>query len=81
MGSPLGPLFANFYMGVVEEKVFSSIPPPETYCRYIDDTFIAVQHKEDVISLIEEFQKHSVLKFTSEHSKNGMLPYLDGLNF
>ena len=79
MGSPLGPLFANFYMGIVEERVFSSIPPPPTYCRYMDDTFVAVQCKKDIEDLIEEFQKHSVLKFTSEYSVNGVLPYLDVL--
>ena len=79
MGSPLGPLFANFYMGVVEERVFSSIPPPPTYCRYIDDTFVAVQREEDVHHIIEEFQNHSVLRFTHENSVNGVLPYLDVL--
>ncbi|XP_068245389.1 uncharacterized protein [Palaemon carinicauda] len=40
MGSPLGELFANFYMGVVEERVFSRILRPDMYVEYIDDTFI-----------------------------------------
>ena len=79
MGSSLGPLFANFYMGAVEERVFSSVPPPSTYCRYIDDIFVVVQCKEDVDSLIKELEKQSVLTFTSEFSENGKLPYLDVL--
>ena len=35
MGSPLGPLFANFYMGSIEEKVFTENPQlkPALYSR------------------------------------------------
>ena len=47
MGSPLGVLFANFYMGVVEERVFSKIPRPHIYCRYIDDTFVSLDTEEE----------------------------------
>ena len=79
MGSPLGPLFANFYMGIVEKRVFSSTPPPSTYCRYIDDTFVVVQNREEIDKLIKEFERNSVLTFTTEHSKTGVLPYLDVL--
>ena len=35
MGSPLGPLFANFYMARVEEETFSKPDVASTtYCRY-----------------------------------------------
>ncbi|XP_076045008.1 uncharacterized protein LOC143027576 [Oratosquilla oratoria] len=40
MGSPLGVLFANFFMGSVEKEAFSRIQQPMTYGRYIDDIFI-----------------------------------------
>ena len=79
MGSPLGVLFANFYMGIVEERVFSSSPPPPTYCRYVDDTFVAVRDETDIQDLIARFQQHSVLRFTSECSVDGKLPFLDVL--
>ena len=46
MGSPLGVLFANFYMGVVEERVFNGSEPPNMYMRYIDDTFVVVESQE-----------------------------------
>ncbi|XP_076067668.1 uncharacterized protein LOC143040459 [Oratosquilla oratoria] len=39
MGSPLGVLFANFFMGSVEKEAFSRIQQPMTYGRYIDDIF------------------------------------------
>ena len=79
MGSPLGVLFANFYMGIVEERVFSSTPLPIRYCRYIDDTFVVVQREEEIENLINSFQRESVLRFTSERSVNGKLPFLDVL--
>ena len=79
MGSPLGVLFANFYMGSVEERVFSSSPPPPTYCRYVDDTFVALREDADIQDLIARFQQHSVLRFTSEYSVDGKLPFLDVL--
>ena len=37
MGSPLGVLFANFFMGSVEEEVFYEHQKPQIYCRYIVD--------------------------------------------
>ena len=33
MGSPLGVLFANFYMGVTEEGIFSTLTVPSIYLR------------------------------------------------
>ena len=77
MGSPLGVLFANFYMGSVEERVFTTITPPPTYCRYVDDTFVAVNKEEDISHLIEKFKENSVLQFTSERPVEGKLPFLD----
>ena len=37
MGSPLGALLANFFMGTVEEEIFRKIKKPHICCRYIDD--------------------------------------------
>ena len=42
MGSPLGPLFANFYMANLENSVIPTIDSherPLIYCRYVDDIF------------------------------------------
>ncbi|XP_066937351.1 uncharacterized protein [Macrobrachium rosenbergii] len=40
VGSPLGVLFVNFYMGTVEEQVFSCTRRLHKYARYIDDIFM-----------------------------------------
>ena len=79
MGSPLGVLFANFYMGIIEERVFSQNPPPQTYCRYVDDTYICVPHDDDIHRLIQDFKDNSELNFTFEKSVEGALPFLDVL--
>ena len=77
MGSPLGVLFADFYMGVVEERVFQNHPKPKIYCRYVDDTFIKTSSLEDVELLRRKFEEHSALRFTCEQSNQGTLPFLD----
>ncbi|XP_068225838.1 uncharacterized protein [Palaemon carinicauda] len=79
MGSPLGVLFANFYMVVVEESVFSRICHPDMYVRYIDDTFIMAPSTQDIETLRRTFEECSCLRFTVEHSKDGRLPFLDVL--
>ena len=35
MGSPLGPVLANIFVRFYEEKLFSQIPKPSTYFRYV----------------------------------------------
>lgn len=43
MGSPLGPLFANFYMANLENNILKETDSkPLTYCRYVDDIFIVI---------------------------------------
>ncbi|XP_066982641.1 uncharacterized protein [Macrobrachium rosenbergii] len=79
MGSPLGVLFANFYMGMVEERVFAEITKPSMYVRYIDDTFICAGSSEEIDELRAAFHQHSSLHFIIEHSKDGHLPFLDVL--
>ena len=77
MGSPLGVFFADFYMGIVEERVFQDIPTPPIYCRYVDDTFVRTSSQDHVNLLKDKFEEHSVLHFTSEQSQDGTLPFLD----
>ncbi|XP_076049331.1 uncharacterized protein LOC143030008 [Oratosquilla oratoria] len=44
MGSPLGVLFAIFFMGSIEEEVFDEVQRPRIYCRYIDDIFVMTEN-------------------------------------
>ena len=80
MGSPLGPTFANFYMGHLEKLILSNDnSPPSIYTRYVDDIFLQVESVEQLIDLRERFQNNSVLKFTYELSVQNKLPFLDVL--
>ena len=77
MGSPLGVLFADFYMGVIEEKVFNEHPKPRSYFRYVDDTFVQADSFEEIEALRRKFEEKSSLRFTCERSNEGTLPFLD----
>ena len=78
MGSPLGPVFANFYMGYLENKVFKEKEnKPSIYVRYVDDIFLQIDSVEQLINLKQLFQENSKLKFTYELSVQNRLPFLD----
>ena len=79
MGSPLGVLFANFFMGTIEEKIFSESNKPSVYCRYVDDTFVVVANDQELDNLRIKFESKSGLRFTTEKSEEGSLPFLDVL--
>ncbi|XP_066976055.1 uncharacterized protein [Macrobrachium rosenbergii] len=77
MGSPLGVLFANFYMGTVEERVFERIQRPKKNACYIDDVFVQADGEEEVEALRQAFQQCSVLNYAVEFSTDDWLPFLD----
>ena len=79
MGSPLGVLFANFFMGTIEELVFSATNKPDIYCRYIDDIFVKIKSVTELDTLREKLMEVSGLNFTVERSDEGSLPFLDVL--
>ena len=80
MGSPLGPTFANFYMGEIEKRVFENPEnKPNIYARYVDDMFVQIENETELNRLKQLFQDNSVLNFTYELNINSKLPFLDVL--
>ena len=80
MGSPLGPTFANFYMGELEARIFEDKNnKPLIYARYVDDIFLQIEDETQLIHLRNTFRDNSVLNFTYELSANSKLPFLDVL--
>ena len=78
MGSPLGPTFANFYMGDLEKRILTNTnSKPSIYARYVDDIFTQVQDEAQLTNLKQEFQDNSVLNFTNEVNVENKLPFLD----
>ena len=82
MGSPLGQLFANFFLGFLEQKYFTecNYVKPKFYVRYVDDTFVLFNdrsHTEQFVAYLNILHKN--LKFTYEIENNLMLSFI-GVN-
>ncbi|XP_076043735.1 uncharacterized protein LOC143026840 [Oratosquilla oratoria] len=69
MGSPLGVLFANIFMGMVEKETFNCFKKPSIYARYIDNIFVKVDCKSELPLLKDILQEISGLNFTIEFSQ------------
>ena len=52
MGSPLGPAFANIFVGYYENKLFASNSKTFLYQRYVDDIFSIFTTKAQVINFL-----------------------------
>ncbi|XP_069186504.1 uncharacterized protein [Procambarus clarkii] len=78
MGSPLSVLFANFYMGTIEQRVLVDMDlKPVICCRYVDNIFMQVPDVRHLQQLKEAFEQNSVLSFTYEIENVGRLAFLD----
>ena len=77
MGSPLGPILANIFVGFHERRLFDRFPKPFTYLRYVDDTFVSFKSCCDALKFFDILNRlHSSLSFTMEEESNGQLPFL-----
>lgn len=79
MGSPLGPTIANFFMGHLEEKIFSdsSNNLPCLYLRYIDDVYAVFDNQISSSKFLNVLNSmHKNIKFTIEKATD-KLSFLD----
>ena len=83
MGSPLGPVLANIFVGYYESKLFNETQSdnlPNWYKRFVDDTFSLFNSKELANSFLDRLNEiHPSLRFTCEFEKDEKLPFLDVL--
>jgi hypothetical protein len=87
MGSPLGPLFAEFFMMYFEEKYMNEIKEYGVVCwlRFVDDIilfFEDISKSEELLKVLNN--KHPNIKFTEEREKvidntKSEIPFLDVL--
>ena len=78
MGSPLGPLLADIFVGYVENFLLDASTFPLQYYRYVDDTFVIFHNSEQVSSFFHLLNSlHPSLHFTVEHEQNNSLAFLD----
>ena len=79
MGSPLGPLFANFYMAELENRVLEDSRTGKLvqfYRRYVDDVIILAKSENNIEELRRVMERNSALKITYEIGYF-KLPFLD----
>ena len=79
MGSPLGPILANIFVGFYESKIKDE-DMPLLYHRYVDDTYSIFENtraSDDFLNILNNL--HPALKFTAETEKDNKLPYLEVL--
>ena len=80
MGSPLGPILANIFVGSLEHKLFQNNKKPEIYVRYVDDIFVMFKNKHEHLSFLNNLNKlHSSLSFTCECEVENKIAFLDVL--
>lgn len=83
MGSPLGPILANIFLGYVEKYClnhsFHSAPyKPIQFFRFVDDTFALFSSPQCAEHFLSDLNTaHSNLTFTQESENNGSLSFLD----
>ena len=82
MGSPLGPVLANLFMGHYENIWLNSIEANNVcfYKRYVDDVFCLFSSEKEVDSFFKFINKqHPNIKFTVEKEIDKKLAFLDVL--
>ena len=80
MGSPLGPILADIFMGHLEDKMSSEIQQLLMYRRYVDDIFAICNDHNHVQHFHEKLlQLHPRIHFTVELEENNAIPFLDVL--
>ena len=80
MGSPLGPVLANLFMGYHEQKWLQSFEESEVvlYRRYVDDIICLFKSESDADkSFVFLNQQHPKIKFTIEKQTENQLSFLD----
>ena len=77
MGSPLGPVLANIFVGYYEDELFQNIHKTISYFRYVDEILIAHRNSFDINFFYNEISNlHPYLNFTVEKETDGSLPFL-----
>ena len=77
MGSPLGPVLANIFVGYYERKIEEE-HWPSFYNRFVDDTFSVFVSEGKAVDFYNRLNKlHPALKFTMEAEQDKELPFMD----
>ena len=80
MGSPLGPILANIFVGFQENRLFNVVNKPLCYYRYVDDIFAIFSSRVEMDKFYQALSNiHNSLGFTKEDASNNSIAFLDVL--
>ena len=57
MGSPLGPILSNIFVGFQERHLFERFPKPFIYLRYVDETFVSFRSRNDALLFFDKLNE------------------------
>ena len=78
MGSPLGPILADIFMGYIEHFLIDNEHKPLHYFRFVDDTFAVFRNKAELEKYFNVINNiHKNLNFTVELPERDTLAFLD----
>ena len=79
MGSPLGPILANIFVGFQESRIAEE-DWPLLYRRFVDDTFSVFLGENEAQMFFNRLNAlHPALRFTMESEDESRLPFMDVL--
>ena len=79
MGSPLGPILANIFVGFLESRIDED-QWPLLYRRFVDDAFSVFPCEESALQFFGVLNRmHPALRFTMENEVDSRLPFMDVL--
>ena len=74
MGSPLGLILADIFVGYLEIKLFLNFKSPLICLWYIDDTFVMFENRQESSSFVNYLNNlHKNLSFTKEGEYNSSI--------
>ena len=81
MGSPLGPILADFFMAMLETRQLKdTIANFHVYQRFVDDIFCVADSNCDIGDILQRFNTaHESVQFTVEVEQEDRIPFLDVL--
>ena len=80
MGNPLGPTLSNWFLGMIEKKIFDQYLSfhPLFYIRYVDDVLAIFNSTTEVQFFLNVLNnQHPILRFTCEEASGPSLPLLN----
>ena len=76
MGSPLGPILENIFVGIFEKLLFDRFPKPYIYLRYVGHTFACFCSHNEALSFFQRLNDlYPSLTFTMDEERDNKLPF------